>query len=203
MTNNKNKDLTKELVKYFRENREILRKQWIKEMVLKKFLEGLTPQEIETESTTIYDTCIDCLVTENYKGAKKYAQAMAQKGVLQGMSTEQIIGGMLTLRDVYGKSLRKKYTEPSKVNKALSIYEPVANKILSIVAMAFVDEKTKALEEAKAELEKKISERTKELRERVEELEKFSKVAVGRELKMVELKEKIKALENKIEELRR
>ena len=203
MANNENKELTKELVEYFRENQEDLRRQWIREMTAKKFLEGLTSREIEIESTTIYDTCIDCLATGDYKSAEKYARVMAERGVLQGMSTEQIIEGMLTLRDVYGRSLCKKYAEPAKVSEALSAYEPVANKILSIVAMAFVEGKTKALGEAKAELEEKILERTKELQERVEELEKFNKVAVGRELRMVELKEKIEALENKIEELKR
>jgi len=43
----------------------------------------------------------------------------------------------------------------------------------------------------------KIKKTENELRERVEELEKFHKLTVGRELKMVELKEKIKELETK------
>ncbi len=203
MANNKNKELTQELVGHFRENRENLKKQWVKEMTAKKFLNGLTPQEIEIESSTIYDTCIDCLATGSYESAKKYARAMAEKGVLQGMTTEQIIGGMLTLRDVYGRSLCKKYGEPIKVNEALFIYEPMANKILSIVAMAFVEEKTKALEKTKAELEEKVLERTKELQERIEELEKFNKFSVDRELKMVELKEKLKEIESKLKEMRK
>ncbi len=41
-----------------------------------------------------------------------------------------------------------------------------------------------------------------EAREGIEELEKFSKVAVGRELKMVELKERIEELEEKLKEKR-
>ena len=43
-------------------------------------------------------------------------------------------------------------------------------------------------------LKKEVEERTKDLEEKVGELERFYKVAVGRELKMVELKEKIKEL---------
>ena len=50
----------------------------------------------------------------------------------------------------------------------------------------------KALQE---NLEEKIRERTKELQKRVEELEKFHQLTVGRELKMVELKKKIKEFE--------
>lgn len=44
-------------------------------------------------------------------------------------------------------------------------------------------------------LEKKVEERTKELQKRIEELEKFHKLTIGRELKMVELKKKIRELE--------
>ena len=104
MANNKNKELLRNLVIHFRENRWALRIQWVKEMAGKKLLEGLDHQEIEKESAIIYDTCIDCLDTKNFKGAKIYAQAMAEKGVLQGMSSEQIIGGMLTLKDIYSRS---------------------------------------------------------------------------------------------------
>jgi PAS domain S-box-containing protein len=43
-------------------------------------------------------------------------------------------------------------------------------------------------------LEEQVKERTKELREKIGELEKFQKIAVGRELKMVELKEEIKKI---------
>ncbi len=51
---------------------------------------------------------------------------------------------------------------------------------------------------AKKLLEKKVSEKTKELQSKIKELEIFNKLAVGRELKMVELKKKIKELEEKI-----
>lgn len=42
-----------------------------------------------------------------------------------------------------------------------------------------------------------IKENQKQLQERFEELEKFNKLMVGRELKMIELKEEIKSLQNK------
>ncbi len=55
------------------------------------------------------------------------------------------------------------------------------------------------LRESKEELQ----EFNQELEEAVEELEKFRKLTVGRELKMVKLKEEKKKLQNKIEELER
>jgi uncharacterized membrane protein (DUF106 family) len=48
-----------------------------------------------------------------------------------------------------------------------------------------------------------VDERTKELKEKVEELERFHKLTVGRELKMIELKNTIKELQKKLEELKK
>jgi len=47
------------------------------------------------------------------------------------------------------------------------------------------------------ELEQRVRERTKELEEKYAELERLNKLFVGRELRMVELKERIKALEGR------
>jgi len=52
----------------------------------------------------------------------------------------------------------------------------------------------KSLELARSELEDKVKERTKELQEKLNELQKWYKVAIGRELKMKELKEEIERL---------
>ncbi len=53
----------------------------------------------------------------------------------------------------------------------------------------------KKLEQHSEELEVEVKKRTKELNRKIEELEKFRKFSIGRELKMIELKEKIKNLE--------
>jgi rsbT co-antagonist protein RsbR len=136
--------LRQELVEHFREKRELLRQQWVQQMNAKGLLAGLSQEEIENESVTIYDTCIVCLETGEYEGAQTYATRMAERGVLRGMTTEQIIGGILTLRDVYGRSLFERYQhDMERLSVALNAYEPVANKIISIVALAFVEEREK------------------------------------------------------------
>jgi len=66
-----------------------------------------------------------------------------------------------------------------------------------------VKARTKELEELAASLDEKVKEKTKELQEKVNELEKFYKLAVGRELKMVELKEEIKKLREELEKERK
>jgi len=61
-------------------------------------------------------------------------------------------------------------------------------------------EKTEALREEKANLEMKVRQRTNELQEKVNEFEKLHKITIGRELKMIELKEEIKKLKKELEE---
>jgi len=58
-----------------------------------------------------------------------------------------------------------------------------------------VQARTKELKELTEGLDIQVKQRTKELEEKIKELEKFQKLAVGRELKMVELKKEIKKLE--------
>lgn len=64
-----------------------------------------------------------------------------------------------------------------------------------------VQARTKELKELADNLENQVGERTQELQERVNELERFHQLTVGRELKMIELKEKIRELEEKLKNL--
>jgi hypothetical protein len=52
-----------------------------------------------------------------------------------------------------------------------------------------------AIEEYNKNLKKEVENRTKELEDKVSELERFNRLAVSRELAMVDLKKKIKKLE--------
>lgn len=60
-----------------------------------------------------------------------------------------------------------------------------------------VKARTEELEKLNENLEGKVIARTKELQSKIEELERFQKMAIGRELKMVELKKEIEKLKNK------
>jgi len=59
-----------------------------------------------------------------------------------------------------------------------------------------VKARTKELEELTESLDEQVKERTRELQEKVKELERFNKLAVGRELKMIELKKEIERLKS-------
>ena len=58
------------------------------------------------------------------------------------------------------------------------------------------------MKQYREELEKRVKERTKELQERVDELERLQQITVGRELKMIELKEALKQAQDEIKKLK-
>lgn len=62
-----------------------------------------------------------------------------------------------------------------------------------------VKARTKELKELTESLDGQVEEKTKELQGRIDELEKFHKLTVGRELKMIELKKEIKELKKELE----
>jgi len=57
-----------------------------------------------------------------------------------------------------------------------------------------VKARTRELEELTETLDEKVKKRTAELQKRINELERFHKVTVGRELKMIELKKELKKI---------
>jgi len=62
-----------------------------------------------------------------------------------------------------------------------------------------IEARTRELQELAQKLEEQIKERTKELQEKLGELEKFNRLAVGREMKMIELKEEITKLKEQLQ----
>ena len=59
-------------------------------------------------------------------------------------------------------------------------------------------ESRKEIERYSKGLEKEVAERTKDLKAKIDDLERFSKLSVGRELRMVDLKKRIRELEEKL-----
>ena len=71
-----------------------------------------------------------------------------------------------------------------------------SNDEMGDLANAFID-MAKNLKKQQENLERVVAERTKELQKKIEELEKYKKVTVGRELKMVEMKKQMEELKQK------
>ena len=91
------------------------------------------------------------------------------------------------------------------IAKVKDIYNSMSSQELGVAALIFAatgaaKERLDLIERTKEELEGKIEERTRELEEKLRDLEMFKEVAVGRELKMIELKQEVDDL---LEELGR
>jgi hypothetical protein len=78
-------------------------------------------------------------------------------------------------------------------------YEPFISSLASFITLSLENRLQKdLLQQAHDSLELKVRERTEELNQKVEELKKFSKVALGRELRIIELKEEVKRLKDEL-----
>jgi rsbT co-antagonist protein RsbR len=136
-----------EMVAYLRQDREKLRSEWARTVTGddRRWL-GATPAEQESQSATICDTWVDCLDTLNYRRAEENSEWMARQAAQGLTSSEGILGAMLALRDAYWRSLSGRYLEePDRLAAALKVFEPVANRILVMVTMAFGAEKERVL----------------------------------------------------------
>lgn len=70
------------------------------------------------------------------------AKAMAARGILRRLTPKHIFGALLTLQGVCEQSLTQKYGDrPDRLVLALELFKPVANRILVIVALAFLQER--------------------------------------------------------------
>ncbi|CAD6494123.1 MAG: STAS domain protein [Candidatus Argoarchaeum ethanivorans] len=138
-------NLNKELSLLFEGHADQLKEQWISEMKKLGFLEQVSDDEIEKQFTNLYDIAVSTFKTGKYDDAEKYARDIAQKAVLQHMTVDQIIGGMLKLRDVYQCFIFEKFKDDKRLCDLISACATVINKIVSIKALAFVEESEKEI----------------------------------------------------------
>ncbi|HTU02505.1 MAG TPA: GAF domain-containing protein, partial [Candidatus Sulfotelmatobacter sp.] len=142
-----------EVVAVLRPAREDIRRSWMAEMARRGLSKHLSRDEAESESGRILDALLECLETGRYHRAQAYAEEMAERDVFRGIGAKQVIGRLLVLRDVCGRLLctacRASEAQQSCV---LDAYESVVNRMLTIVAMAFLQERERAVGRGKEQL---------------------------------------------------
>jgi rsbT co-antagonist protein RsbR len=138
--------LLPELVAHLREHRSELREEWARRIDSTRLLQAMTPQEIGSETTSVYDNYVEVLETGSVDALQRYARDLSERIIPRGVETHEVVGIVLLLRDVLARSLFLKYHDDfSVLNRVLDAYEPAANRIANTVAVSFVEERERVI----------------------------------------------------------
>jgi rsbT co-antagonist protein RsbR len=140
--------LLHELVEYLRQNRTALREQWAGRITDASLLTAMTPDEIFSEVTAVYDNYVDALETGSIETLQSYARDLSERIIPRGVETDEVLGIVLLLRDVLARSLFVHYQDdPDLLHRILDAYEPAANRIAVTVGVSFVEERERVIRE--------------------------------------------------------
>jgi rsbT co-antagonist protein RsbR len=140
--------LLPELVAHLRASRTALRQEWATRISGANLLSSMTPQEIFSEATSVYDNYVEVLETGSVEALQHYARDLSERIIPRGVETHEVIGIVLLLRDVLARSLFEKYQDDfALLNRVLDAYEPAANRIANTVAVSFVEERERVIRE--------------------------------------------------------
>lgn len=139
-------NLLPQLVEHLRQNRTELREEWARRIGDVALLTAMTPEEIFSEATSIYDNYVEALQTGSVEALQAYARDLSERIIPRGVETDEVVGIVLLLRDVLARSLFEKYQSDFELLKrVLDAYEPAANRIANTVAISFVQERERVI----------------------------------------------------------
>lgn len=143
-----NTGLLHELVDHLRQNRSDLREEWARRITDADLLRVMTPEEIFSEVTSVYDNYVDVLETGSVESLQAYARDLSERIVQRGVETHEVLGIVLLLRDVLARSLFVNYQHDADLlDRILDSYEPAANRIAVTVGVSFVEERERVIRE--------------------------------------------------------
>jgi rsbT co-antagonist protein RsbR len=138
--------LLPQLVQHLRQNRTVLREEWARRITEAELLTAMSPEEIFSEATTVYDSYVEVLETGSVEALQAYARDLSERIIPRGVETDEVVGIVLLLRDVLARSLFEKYqSDFTMLNRVLDAYEPAANRIANTVAVSFVQERERII----------------------------------------------------------
>jgi rsbT co-antagonist protein RsbR len=71
------KQLLPELVAHLREHRTQLRQEWVERIDQGHLLTAMTPQEVHSETTSVYDNYVEVLETGSVEALRSYARDLS------------------------------------------------------------------------------------------------------------------------------
>src|ERR687895_605211 len=138
--------LLRQLVGHLRQNRSQLREEWARRITDAELLTAMSPEEIFSEATSVYDNYVEVLETGSVEALQDYARNLSERIIPRGVETDEVLGIVLLLRDVLARSLFKKYqSDFDLLNRVLHAYEPAANRIANTVGVSFVQERERVI----------------------------------------------------------
>jgi len=156
-----------QLVASLRDRRSELREQWAERITDAQLLRVMTPDEIFSEVTAVYDNYVDALETGSFETLQAYARDLSERIIPRGVETHEVLGIVLLLRDVLARSLFDAYQHDVEVlNRILDAYEPAANRIAVTVSVSFVNERERVIREQQEAL-RDLSTPVLQIRERL------------------------------------
>jgi len=140
--------LLPELVALLRDRRGELREEWVRKITDADLLGVMTPEEIFSEVTAVYDNYVDVLETGSVETLQAYARDLSERIIPRGVETHEVLEIVLLLRDVLARALFVNYqNDPELLNAILDAYEPAANRIAVTVGVSFVEERERVIRE--------------------------------------------------------
>src|SRR6266566_2492702 len=138
--------LLRELVAHLRQRRTELRQEWARRIRDSRLLTAMSTEEIFSEATAVYDNYVEVLETGSVEALQAYARDLSERIIPRGVETHEVLGIVLLLRDVLGRSLFEKYHHDlDLLNRVLDAYEPAANRIANTVAVSFVEQRERVI----------------------------------------------------------
>jgi rsbT co-antagonist protein RsbR len=138
--------LLRELVALLRRNRTVLREEWARRITEAELLTAMSPEEIFSEATSVYDNYVEVLETGSVEALQAYARNLSERIIPRGVETHEVLGIVLLLRDVLARSLFERYqSDFDLLNRVLDAYEPAANRIANTVGVSFVQERERII----------------------------------------------------------
>ena len=138
--------LLPQLVEHLRQNRTALREEWARRITEARLLTAMTPEEVFSEATSVYDNYVEVLETGSVEALQAYARDLSERIIPRGVETDEVLGMVLLLRDVLARSLFEKYQSNFELlNAVLDAYEPAANRIANTVGVSFVQERERVI----------------------------------------------------------